>query len=104
MHTDVLAGDLLNVKLVGAAGLAEVRVALAHRQIARTLLRIALRLATTAGETVLALAAALAELFAEVLRLDARTGIVARPVRVIAGREVVYVICTCNGRVHLQSN
>lgn len=50
----VLAGHVLAVPVVGsAAGQAEVRVALPHRQVARTLLGVALGLAPTPRETVL---------------------------------------------------
>jgi len=92
LHTHVLARDLGQLKLVRSAGLAEIGITLAHRQIARTLLRIALSLAATAGETILAIAAAVAELFAEVLCLNAGAVHVAWMSGMVAGRVVVHVI------------
>lgn len=95
LYADVLAGDHLPAELIGPAGLTEIRIALAHGQVAGALLGVALGLAPTAREAILALAAALAELLAEVLRLDARAGVVAGPIRVVAGGKVVHVVGAC---------
>ena len=96
LHANVLARDLKYVKLISPAGLAEIWVALSHGEVAGTLFRVALGLAAAAWEAILALAAALAELLAEVLCLNARAGVVARPVRVVARREVVHVVGAWN--------
>lgn len=95
LYTDVLAGDPRDMELIRPARLTEVWVALPHSQVTRTLFRIALSLASASRKTILALTAALTKLLAEILSLYARTGVVARPSRMIAGREVVDVIGTC---------
>lgn len=95
LHGHVLAVDGRGVQRggVGAARGAEVGVALAHAEVARALLRVALRLAAAPREPVLTVAAALTELLAEVLRLQARAQAVARLAGVVARREI--------GRAHV---
>lgn len=92
MNADVLARDFIDVVLISATSLTEIRIALAHCQVAWALLGVALGLASAPGESVLTLAAALTKLFAEVLRLDARTRGVALSIWMVAWREVVHVI------------
>lgn len=94
LNANVFARYPRDVKLISAAGLTEIGIALAHGQITRALFRVALSLASTAGKAILALAAALAELLAEILRLYARTRVVALTTRMIARCEIVNVVST----------
>lgn len=54
LDADVLASDFSRVVLVSSASVAQVGIAFPNGQEARTLLRVALGLTPTAGETVLA--------------------------------------------------
>jgi len=101
LHANILACDFGQLELIRSAGLAKIGIALAHRQVARTLLRVALSLAATAGETILTIAAAVAEFLTKVLRLNARAVRVAGMTRMVAGSVVVHVI---RGRVLFQLN
>lgn len=92
LNADVLASDLGQIKLVRPAGLAQIRVAFPHRQIARALLCVTLGLAPAAREPILAVRTALAEFLAEVLRPDAGAHGVAWLAWMVAGREVVHMV------------
>ena len=87
---DVPAGDLGHVPLVRAAAGTQVGIALPDGQEAGTLLGGALGLASAAGKPVLTVSGAQTELLAEIRHLDARTIVVTRLARVVAGVVVVH--------------
>lgn len=91
LHAHILARDLLQLELIRSARLAQIWITFPHRQIARTLLGVALSLAATSWEAILTVAAAITEFLAEVLGLDAGAVHVARTC-VVAGRIVVYMV------------
>lgn len=118
LYTDVFAGDLGAVELIGAASLTKVRVTFPDSQITRALFRIALRFASASWETILTYAtnvqllfifqnlrltiwAALAEFLAKVLCTDARTERITGQSGVVTGRKVVDVVAA---RIFFQLN
>lgn len=101
LYTNILAGDVLYIKLIGSTGLAQVRVTLSYSQVTRTLLGVALCLAAAPWKPLLAVRVTVAEFFAKVLCHDTGAVLVTSLSRVVAGSVVVHMI---GGTVLLQLN
>lgn len=91
LNANIFAGDLGDFVMLRAASLAQIRIALANGQITRALFGVALRLTATTWEAILAIAATVTELLAEVLSPNARTVGIALT-RMIARGEIEHVI------------
>lgn len=91
LNTHIFARDFAQLKLVGATSLTQIRIAFSNSQIAGALFCVALRLASAAGKSILAVAATVAKLFTEILRANTGAIGVTGP-SMVAGRVVKNVI------------
>lgn len=82
LNTNIFACDLCQIELIRATRLTEIWITFAHSQIAWTLLCVTLCLAPTTWKPILAIAAAITEFLAKVLRLNARTRIITGPLMI----------------------